>query len=92
MELASRLNPSKGIGRWRPLCPIAAVMASSELDRPASPLRDAREQLGLLQREVADEAGCAVSLVCMAENGLRPSPAMQDRIAQAVGASAGSFW
>jgi transcriptional regulator with XRE-family HTH domain len=40
--------------------------------------------------DVAERAGVSVSLVCMVEKGLQ-SPS-REAIAQAVGASYGSFW
>lgn len=59
--------------------------------RPTT-LRDARREAGLKQREVAAEAGCAVSLVCMTEKGYLPGLEKREAMARAVGASAGSFW
>lgn len=60
--------------------------------RPDSPLRERRLDLRLLQREVAQAAGCAESLVSMVEAGYVPAPGTQDRIAAALGASTGAFW
>jgi transcriptional regulator with XRE-family HTH domain len=57
-----------------------------------SPLRAARQARELRLRDVAERAGCSVSLVSMVENGYRPSLNVRERIAVAVGASAGSFW
>lgn len=68
-------------------------MATSETTpRPVSALKQARLDLGLRQADVAAEAGCAVSLVSMAESGYQPAEHRRDAIAAAVGASAGSFW
>lgn len=55
-------------------------------------LRDAREQLGLRLKDVAEQAGCAVSLVSMVERGGPCSEAKREALALAVGASYGSFW
>lgn len=61
-------------------------------NRPASPLRAAREEAGLFLKDVAGHAGCSISLVSMAESGYVPARGTQDRIAHALGASSGSFW
>lgn len=55
-------------------------------------LKDARlsHEPPLRLVDVAQRAGCSVSLVCMVEKGLE-SPS-RDAIARAVGASYGSFW
>lgn len=42
--------------------------------------------------DVAKAAGVSVSLVCMVEKGYVPPAATREAIAQAVGASLGSFW
>lgn len=42
------------------------------------------------QKDVADAAGFAISTVSMAENGYAPKK-VREPLAQAVGASAGSF-
>lgn len=55
-------------------------------------LKQARKALNLRLVDVAAKAGCAVSLVSMAEHGYRPGPRSQSAIAAAVGASSGSFW
>lgn len=55
-------------------------------------LKAKRHELGLRLVDVAQKAGCAVSLVSMAEHGYRPGPRAQQAIAAAVGASSGSFW
>jgi transcriptional regulator with XRE-family HTH domain len=65
---------------------------TSKSSPPVSPLKAARLSLGLRLRDVAEQASCAVSLVSMAENGYRPGINSRERIAQAVGASSGSFW
>jgi transcriptional regulator with XRE-family HTH domain len=60
--------------------------------RPASPLKQARTDLDLRLVDVAEKAGCSVSLVSMTESGYVPPLDTRARIACAVGASAGSFW
>lgn len=60
--------------------------------RRPSPLREAREDAGLTQQDVAARALCSHPLISMAEKGYEPAPATQQRIAQALGASVGSFW
>lgn len=55
-------------------------------------LKQARKALNLRLVDVAAKAGCAVSLVSMAEHGYRPGPNAQNAIAAAVNASSGSFW
>lgn len=42
--------------------------------------------------DVAEKAGCSLSLVSMAESGYRCSSQARAAIALAVGASYGSFW
>lgn len=59
---------------------------------PGQQLRQRRRALDLRQQDVAEKAGCAVSLVCMTEKGYEPSEAMRGAMAAAVGASFGSFW
>lgn len=61
-------------------------------NRPDSPLRERRLDLRMLQREVAQRAGCAESLISMAESGYVPKVDTQVRIADALAASVGAFW
>lgn len=42
--------------------------------------------------DVAQAAGVSVSLVSMIESGYQSTPRARARIAEAVGASLGSFW
>jgi transcriptional regulator with XRE-family HTH domain len=67
-------------------------MAPVHPDRPASPLRDARESKRLRQADVAKTAGCSIALVSMVEAGYMPPEPTRARIAEAVGATLGSFW
>lgn len=60
--------------------------------RPRSPLKQARHDQDLRLVDVAEKAGCSVSLVSMTESGYVPPLETRARIAGAVGASAGSFW
>lgn len=59
-----------------------------------SSLKDARlsHDPPLRLIDVATQAGCAVSLVSMVESGYLCSERTRSAIAQAVGASYGSFW
>lgn len=60
--------------------------------RPESPLRRDRLEQGKRLVDVAEGAGCSTGLVSMVESGYIPSPAMQQGIAGALGASVGSYW
>lgn len=57
-------------------------------------LKDARlsHEPPLRLKDVAEKAGCSVSLVSMAESGYACSEGARAAIAQAVGASYGRFW
>ena len=57
-----------------------------------SPLRQARLAQAKRLRDVAEEAGCSTGLVSMVERGGPASERVRQRMAQAVGASLGSFW
>lgn len=61
-------------------------------DRHQSPVRAERQAQGLRLKDVAEQAGCSISLVSMVESGYWPTLERRDAIARALGASAGSFW
>lgn len=62
------------------------------MQEPAPSLKDTRIAQGLRQEDVAKKAGCSISLVSMTESGYRAGLQVRTAIAQAVGASLGSFW
>lgn len=60
--------------------------------RPPSPLRQRRLKQGMRLKDVAELADVSISTVSTVESGYVPPIRTQQQIAQAVGASAGSFW
>jgi transcriptional regulator with XRE-family HTH domain len=58
---------------------------------PGAALREARLAKGLRQKDVAEAAGCSISLVSMTE-GCAAGTQAREAMARAVGASLGSFW
>lgn len=59
---------------------------------PPSSLKQQRRAQGLRLADVAQDAGCSISLVSMVESGYMAGTPARASIAAAVGASLGSFW
>lgn len=56
------------------------------------PFQTARDTHQLTLAQVAKRAGCSVSTVSIVEAGYVPPLNTRERLAAALGASAGSFW
>lgn len=86
----------------RPGYPAGAQRRRSFLKRADGPivagvestasLKETRLEQGLRLTDVAKRAGCSISVVSMTESGYKPSVQLRSAMAQAVGASLGSFW
>lgn len=57
-----------------------------------SPLREAREALGLRLVDVSDISGKSTGLISMVENGYVPSKATRKALAKAVNKEPVDFW
>lgn len=67
-------------------------MSANGTAPPGEALRARRRELGLRQGDVAQQAGCVTSYICMFEKGLEVPERLRAPIAAAVNASVGSFW